>query len=138
MWSCVKFEIIIYYQISVVLVLIVYHRENTHLLLVQKHLNFIYKPWTITYVHCKYIVSNKPTPPTVHQVLTMSTNECIAMGSTHKCREGYQELLLIYIKVIIHPTVDLSPGHASIAIHQTLFTLLCAMYEHCFQQTNSI
>ena len=50
----------------VVLVLIVYHHENTHLLLVQKHLNFIYKPWTIAAVHCKYIVSDKPTPPTVH------------------------------------------------------------------------
>ena len=63
---CVKFEIIIYYQISVLLVLIEYHRENTHLLLVQKHSNYIYKLWTITAVHCKYIVSNKPTPPTVH------------------------------------------------------------------------
>ena len=95
MWSCVKFEIIIYYQISVIPVLIVYHCENTHLLLVQKHLNFIYKPWTITAVHCKYIVSDKPIPPTMHRVPTMSTNESIAMGSTHKCREGYQELLLI-------------------------------------------
>ena len=61
----VKFEIIIYYQISVVLVLIVYNHENTHLLLVQKHSNFIYKPWRITAVHCKYIVSKKPTPPTM-------------------------------------------------------------------------
>ena len=42
-----------------------------------------------------YIVSNKPTPPTMCQVPTIGTNECIAMGSTHKCREGYQELLLI-------------------------------------------
>ena len=58
MWSCVKFEIIIYYQISVILVLIVYHFENTHLLLVQKHSYFIYKLWTITAVHCKYIVSD--------------------------------------------------------------------------------
>ena len=72
-----------------------YHSENTHLLLVQKHSNFIYKPWTITAVHCKYIVSDKPTPPTMHQVLAMGTNEWIAMGSTHKCREGYQELLSI-------------------------------------------
>ena len=93
--SCVKFEIIIYYQISVVLVLIGYHRENTHLLVVQKHSNFIYKLRTITAVHCKYIVSDKLTPPTMCWVLTMSTNECIAMGSTHKCKEGYQELLLI-------------------------------------------
>ena len=61
-----KFEIIIYYQISGALVLIVYHHENTHLLLVQKHSNFIHKSWTITAVHCKYIVSDKPTPPTVH------------------------------------------------------------------------
>ena len=82
-----------YYQISVVLVLIVYHHENTHLLLVQKHSNFLYKLWTITAVHCKYIVSNKPTHPTMCQVLAMGTNECIAMSSTHKCREGYQELL---------------------------------------------
>ena len=57
-WSCVKFEIIIYYQISVILVLIVYHFENTHLLLVQKLSNFIYTPWTITAVHCKYIASD--------------------------------------------------------------------------------
>ena len=49
---------IIYYQILVVLVLIVYHFENTHLLLVQKHSNFINKLWTITAVHCKYIVSD--------------------------------------------------------------------------------
>ena len=44
-----------------------------------EHLNFIYKLLTITAVHCKYIVSNKPTPPTVHRVLAMGTNECIAM-----------------------------------------------------------
>ena len=92
---CVKFEIIIYYQISIVLVLIVYHRENTHLLLVQKYSNFIYKLWTITAIHCKYTVSDKPTPPTMHRVPAMGTNECIAMSSTHKCREGYQELLSI-------------------------------------------
>ena len=47
-----------YYQILVILVLIVYHFENTHLLLVQKHSNFIYKPWAITAVHCKYIASD--------------------------------------------------------------------------------
>ena len=58
MWSCVKFEIIIYYHILVILVLTVYHLENTHLLLVQKHSNFIYKAWTITSVHCKYIASD--------------------------------------------------------------------------------
>ena len=62
------------------------------------HLNFIYKPFTITAVHCKYIISNNPTPPTVCRVLAMGTNECIAMSSTHKCREGYQELLLINLK----------------------------------------
>lgn len=62
------------------------------------HLNFIYKPLTITAVHCKYIASDKPTPPTVHQVLAMGTNECIAIRWTHKCREGYQELLLINLK----------------------------------------
>ena len=49
---------IIYYQISVILVLIVYHFENTHLSLVQKHSNFIYKAWTIADVHCKYIASD--------------------------------------------------------------------------------
>ena len=30
------------------------------------------------------------------------------------------------IKVIIHPTVDLSPGHALIAIHQALvYIIMC-------------
>ena len=33
------------------------------------------------------------------------------------------------IKVIIHPTVDLSPGHASIAIHQALvYIILCCVW----------
>ena len=61
-------------------------------------LNFIYKPLTITAVHCKYTVSNKATPPTVCLVPAVGTNECIAMGSTHKCMEDYQELLLINLK----------------------------------------
>ena len=52
----------------------------------------------MTAVHCKYIVCDKPTPPTMCQVLAMGTNECTAMHSTHKCREGYQELLLINLK----------------------------------------
>ena len=102
-------------MILVILVLIMYHHENTHLLLVQKHLKFIYKPWTITAVHCKYIVSDKQTSSTVHRVPTIGTNECIAMGSTHKCRESRTVVNLI--KAIIHPMVDLSPGHASIPRH---------------------
>ena len=93
-------------QIRHIIVKIPIYYYQYHLLLptrsitcnVQKHLKFIYKPLTINVVHCKYIVSDKPTPPIMCQVLTMGTNEYIAMGSTHKCREGYQELLLIDLK----------------------------------------
>ena len=100
-----------------------YHCKNTHLLLVQKHSNFIYKPWTITAVHCKYIVSNKPNPPTVCRVLAMGTNECIAMSST-QVQGRLSRSVVNLIKVIIHSTVDLSPGHASIAIHQALVYII--------------
>ena len=104
-----------------------YHHENTQLSLVQKHLNFIYKLWTITAVHCKYIVSDKPTPSTMHQVPTLGTNECIAMGST-QVQGRLSRTVVNLIKVIIHPTVDLSPGHASIPRHQALvYIIMCCV-----------
>ena len=55
----------------------------------------------------------------------MSTNECIAMDSTHK-QGRLSRTVVNLIKVIIHPTVDLSPGHASIPGHQALvYIIMC-------------
>ena len=54
----------------------------------------------------------------------MSTNECIAMGSTHQVQGRLLRTVVNLIKVIIHPTLDLSPGHASIAIHQALVYII--------------
>ena len=55
----------------------------------------------------------------------MSTNECIAMGSTHM-QGRLSRTVVNLIKVIIHPIVDLSPGHASIPRHQALvYIIMC-------------
>ena len=102
-----------------------YHHENTHLLLVQKHSNFIYKLWTITAVHCKWQAN-----PSNH---ASSTGYGYKWMHSHELNTQVQGRLsrtvVNLIKVIIHPTVDLSPGHASIAIHQALvYIIMCHVW----------
>ena len=102
-----------------------YHRENTHLLLVQKHSNFIYKPWTITVVHCKQQAS-----PSNHASIPDYEYKWMHSHGLNTHMQGRLSRTAVnLIKVIIHPTVDLSPGYASIAIHQTLvYIIMCCVW----------
>ena len=54
----------------------------------------------------------------------MGTNECIAHELNTQVQGRLSRTVVNLIKVIIHPTVDLSPGHGSIAIHQALVYII--------------
>ena len=47
-------------------------------------------------------------------------------GLNTQVQERLSSTVVNLIKVIIHPSVDLSPGHASIAMHQALvYIMMC-------------
>ena len=54
----------------------------------------------------------------------MGTNECISHELNTQVQGRLSRTVVNLIKVILHPTVDLSPGHASIAMHQALVCII--------------